>query len=585
LQQNTRLDEKIPKKTNPLEKKMKRILILADTKWSVGRVHQAIATALSNDFVFKLYDGDAFRIEEFLEDFHNSDLCLTALYCFKSIIKFCKLASARDQQKIVAVCHGYQETIDHSWSPHVTYGTVSDILLPFMPADTHVVPNGGDQLLFEHKPHTGKLKLLGWCGELQHAAKMSDKVFDIARLSRLPVSIAETLSLEELKTWYHSIDVLLVTSGPVPHIETGPLPPFEAILSGVVVIGTRVGNFRKAPGPKFETVEEAAEILVELKAKPEKMLLLAKEQYDWVVENWTYKTLCKSWKQMFDTAIAKTTKFLDFIEIGTSDFDTEIEKKDDKVGVSIEPIKYYLDRLPNKRNCTKLNMAISDKTGTCQVNFVADDTVQKLQLPWWVRGCSCINSYHQSVLKLCQEISIDFASIISSETIPMHTLYEVVQTLTFDGLYLLKIDTEGHDPVILKKFVQDFCGDRRLLPHVLQFESNVLSTTEAVDEIIQLFLNLGYDLTYRGTDTVMQRNLQKQPKQNFSTFIANYYIMDHPLCYDVSNLPHANTLEAAKEYCVRNNCSGVTFQDGLYQVRSGKYMHHSDLNVVSWIYA
>ena len=36
--------------------------------------------------------------------------------------------------------------------------------------------------------------------------------------------------------------------------------------------------------------------------------------------------------------------FFDFLEIGTSDFDTEIEKSDNtRVGMSIEPIKYYLE--------------------------------------------------------------------------------------------------------------------------------------------------------------------------------------------------------------------------------------------------
>ena len=41
----------------------------------------------------------------------------------------------------------------------------------------------------------------------------------------------------------------------------------------------------------------------------------------------------------------------DFIEIGTSDFDTLIEDASESTrGISIEPIKYYLDRLPNKEN-------------------------------------------------------------------------------------------------------------------------------------------------------------------------------------------------------------------------------------------
>ena len=39
----------------------------------------------------------------------------------------------------------------------------------------------------------------------------------------------------------------------------------------------------------------------------------------------------------------------DFIEIGTSNFDTLIEAADDTtVGISIEPIGYYLDQLPDR---------------------------------------------------------------------------------------------------------------------------------------------------------------------------------------------------------------------------------------------
>ena len=64
--------------------------------------------------------------------------------------------------------------------------------------------------------------------------------------------------------------------------------------------------------------------------------------------------------------------FYDFIEIGTSDFDTEIQKNDNKCGVSIEPIKYYLDKLPNKENCIKLNMGISNYNGKCVVNYLSE---------------------------------------------------------------------------------------------------------------------------------------------------------------------------------------------------------------------
>ena len=50
----------------------------------------------------------------------------------------------------------------------------------------------------------------------------------------------------------------------------------------------------------------------------------------------------------------------DFIEIGTSDFDTLIQKcSDDSVGLSIEPLKSHLDRLLNKPNVKKARKPVN----------------------------------------------------------------------------------------------------------------------------------------------------------------------------------------------------------------------------------
>ena len=43
---------------------------------------------------------------------------------------------------------------------------------------------------------------------------------------------------------------------------------------------------------------------------------------------------------------------LDYIEIGTSDFDALVEKHEGN-GISIEPLKFYLDALPKKENNIK----------------------------------------------------------------------------------------------------------------------------------------------------------------------------------------------------------------------------------------
>ena len=154
---------------------------------------------------------------------------------------------------------------------------------------------------------------------------------------------------------------------------------------------------------------------------------------------------------------------------------------------------------------------------------------------------------------------------------------------SISGVYFLKIDTEGHDVIILTKFYEEI-QDNTYLPHVIQFESNVLSKDEDINNTISLFENIGYDLISKGNDTILKLNIKNIRNRTKYTAIKNYYIMEYPLNYSITNLPHANTLESAKEYCIKHNCSGITLQDGIYQVRNGKYINYTKDNIYSWVF-
>lgn len=272
--------------------------------------------------------------------------------------------------------------------------------------------------------------------------------------------------------------------------------------------------------------------------------------------------------------------FYDYVEIGTSDFDTEIQKEDGKIGLSIEPIRYYLDRLPDKPNCTKLNLAVSDHAGTCKVNYVSEEEMEKHQFPWWVRGCNAINSYHPQVAEMCRNLGFDISRVITSDTVEVVTLFKILSELS--GVYFLKIDTEGHDVVILSQFAKDI-KNNAMWPHVIKFESNHLTSESDVTRIIDTFA--AYDLIERAFDTTLKLNLQKLAnKKGFTQGIRKYDIMNLPPDYDVSNLPHDNTLEAAQAYCAQHACSGVTLENGIYQVRLGPYLNFADSDIWSWVF-
>ena len=89
----------------------------------------------------------------------------------------------------------------------------------------------------------------------------------------------------------------------------------------------------------------------------------------------------------------------DFIEIGTSDFDTLLQESTDELGLSIEPLKIYLDNLPNKDNVIKVNCAISDKDGLVDVYWIDPKDIEIYNLPGWLKGCNSIIEPHPSTVK------------------------------------------------------------------------------------------------------------------------------------------------------------------------------------------
>lgn len=199
---------------------------------------------------------------------------------------------------------------------------------------------------------------------------------------------------------------------------------------------------------------------------------------------------------------------LDFIEIGTSDFDTEIKKSITTKGISIEPVKYYLDNLPNKIFVKKVNMAITDHNGYCDVWYMPEEKIKQYGFPRWVRGCNSINDYHPTILRLIQKRTPEISpcELLESYKVKCSTLCSFLKTQReVSGIYYLKIDTEGHDIVILNKFIDEVFEEELFdyLPHKIKFESNSLSNKTEVDNLIQKLKDIGYNLIKRGHDTTM----------------------------------------------------------------------------------
>ena len=193
---------------------------------------------------------------------------------------------------------------------------------------------------------------------------------------------------------------------------------------------------------------------------------------------------------------------LDFLEIGTSNFNTHIQScSDEQVGISVEPLKFYLDDLPNKTNVKKICAAITYNKVLDNINifYIPPDVVDKHNLPQWFKGCNRIGNYHT------YHTVHGVEHLVKIESIPLLNVEELLTQENIKTIKYLKIDTEGHDCIIMEGFY-NYLKEKSTdyFPRHITFESNEHSNQNKVTDIIQKFTNLGYTLVQRGYDTILK---------------------------------------------------------------------------------
>lgn len=192
----------------------------------------------------------------------------------------------------------------------------------------------------------------------------------------------------------------------------------------------------------------------------------------------------------------------DFVEIGTSDFNTLIETATDvTVGLSIEPVRYYLDRLPDRPGVRKIWSAVSadNVKSMLEVYYVPETVIREKGLPDWLRGCNSVGNYHFQHRKLGIE------HLVERNHVPCWPIGDLFEREQVTELDVLKLDTEGQDCAILFHLAgwlkQQPTTTR---PRKIIFESNELSDPAQVTAVINQYILLGYSLTMSDYDTVLE---------------------------------------------------------------------------------
>jgi hypothetical protein len=211
---------------------------------------------------------------------------------------------------------------------------------------------------------------------------------------------------------------------------------------------------------------------------------------------------------------------LDFIEIGTADFDTLIQvATPEQRGISIEAVPHYINKLPNIPNVTKLNVAIvteeqKEKSPYIDVYYVPEPTIWQYGLGDWMKGCNSVGRPHDFHTKYFHNPSIwhhatdeerssfetrDLVKegLVREDHIPCITYSMLMNQFEVGKVKLLKTDTEGQDAELLIDIINNYYikyNKLNDLPEKIMFEDNVHSNKQLMIEAKNLLRQVGYDV-------------------------------------------------------------------------------------------
>ena len=191
---------------------------------------------------------------------------------------------------------------------------------------------------------------------------------------------------------------------------------------------------------------------------------------------------------------------LDYLEIGTSDFDTLAEAVNrDAVrgmsssalprGVSVEALPLYVAAVMNKTSHVPhsahaiLNYAVvaaAPHNATIEVFYIHPNDLRRYKLPQYLRGCNSVGAPHPTALRKLRSRSL--LRLLRQTSVPVVSLAALLDMVGGCRLGLLKIDVEGMDAALLLAYASFLWARRECRADLIRFEvGNFTGATYARD--------------------------------------------------------------------------------------------------------
>ena len=159
-----------------------------------------------------------------------------------------------------------------------------------------------------------------------------------------------------------------------------------------------------------------------------------------------------------------------YLEIGTCDKTYKNLASDypDELGISVEPIREYLQSLPtnNGRNI-KVNAGISTKNGTQTINFAKNYKTKK-------KKTDASGWKGRSSFKSLQKLNIKEKNRFQKRKVKIMTLPTLFKKYNVRSIEIMRVDTEGYDGIIVNQLVNTKIRPKTLIYEHLHLDKKEL---------------------------------------------------------------------------------------------------------------
>lgn len=197
----------------------------------------------------------------------------------------------------------------------------------------------------------------------------------------------------------------------------------------------------------------------------------------------------------------------DFIEVGTSNFDTLAETAGEKFGISVEPMVELIQEVKAGPNVKKIYAAIGNVNKEVNIYYFDKENRIKHNLPEWFDSSSMIGGINPNIVRVLNERKLPL-DLVSTRKISMMTWESLYLAFDIEYVRLVKVDAEGMDIQIVNLLLDYLEKENLILPEEIQFEARQeMMDEKLLDKLLARLYDLNYATQKAGQDYICKKTI------------------------------------------------------------------------------